>query len=96
VWITDGLLGKTVGDVELSFSDNIALTVPIVVGESLRETWWYVAKSIPMTDPHAPGVVWKNVLEQDQDRGGKAKAVIDMLTIQLPAKLRSADLNSCA
>ncbi|MCX7421314.1 MAG: hypothetical protein NT013_17470 [Planctomycetia bacterium] len=73
--------GKEVGAIVLEFSDGTEMNVPIKAWVTLRETWSENETIIPPgSDEHAKLV---NVLAEDQFRGKKSTAFLDMLVIDL-------------
>ena len=85
--------GRRVGAVTLTFTDGMAVSFPIVCGESVRETWDFLdeAAGRKMAKPLAD-IQWRNVLEEQQNRGRPAVAYIDMLTLQIPEGLAGRTL----
>jgi hypothetical protein len=85
--------GKKVGTVTLTFADGMAVSFPIVCGESVRETWDFKdqAAERKMAKPLAD-IQWRNVLEAQQNRGRPAVAYIDMVTLLIPEGLAGRTL----
>jgi hypothetical protein len=77
--------GKTIATVTLVYADGKGVSVPVVVGESVRETWDFDQGGNwgPMEPPAAPGVRWRNVLAVPQHRGRPATAFLDLMTIRV-------------
>ena len=77
--------GKKVGEITLEFTTAEKVTVPIIAGQTIRETWYY-DNEIPEPDWHGnPKLL--NVYSEPQARGGRpATGFLDMLVIDLERK----------
>lgn len=76
--------GKEVGTITLEFADGTEMNVPIKAWVTLRETWSENETIIPPGSDENAKLV--NVLAEDQFRGRKSTAFLDMLVIDLERK----------
>ncbi|MFM9964022.1 MAG: hypothetical protein ACKV2Q_22695 [Planctomycetaceae bacterium] len=76
--------GKEVGAIILEFSDGTEMNVPIKAWVTLRETWSENETILPPGSDENAKLV--NVLAEEQFRGKKSTAFLDMLAIDLGMK----------
>lgn len=94
-YVSHGIQGQKVGEVELRFTDGSTLTVDIGAWQTVREPWVY--SDDPLADQllaPPPGVSWRNVHEELQYRGDQlARGFIDMMSITIPEGFREKSLS---
>ena len=86
--------GKELGQIRMDFANGTSYVAIIKAGTHIRpETWAYLSTN-PTTPPGDSLVSVTNVVSESQNRGGAAKAFLDMLTIKLPVSALNTRLTS--
>ena len=91
-YVERSLQNKQVGELDLVFSDGSVFGVLLVAGRNIRETWGYVDElAAQQMNLFPPPVGWKNVVAEQQSRGGRAAlGLIDLLSVPIPEPYASA------
>jgi hypothetical protein len=96
-WVVQIAIGEQIGEIRLNFDTGEIIAVPIINGHNIRETWEYERALSVSASQDVGGSRRRGVWQEEQLRGSdpvadRARAYLDMLSIEIPARLQGAVL----